>query len=205
MRRLIKVSLRRTEGFSLVELLVAIVIAAVFSGVILTVFISGTKSFQATGIISELRSEADSSVGLMLNEITGFDAIRVDRAKELAFYQKTVPRLSTDSGLLERSAGFIPFNANLEQQNEVIVDPVTYTFTAERLDGDTLVYDGPLENVDEKTQLQKTFTISNPEYITITSGDFPGKYVVHGILTMTLRIQSTNQEETQTLNSTIGF
>lgn len=205
MRRLIKVFPQRTEGFSLVELLVAIVIAAIFSGVILTVFISGTKSFQATGIISELRSEADSTVGLMLNEITGFDAIRVDQPKELSFYQKTAPRLSTDSGLLERSAGFIPFNANLEQQNEVIVDPVTYTFTGERLENNTLIYDGPLENVDDQTEIQKTFTISSPEYITITSGDFPGKYVVHGILTMTLQIQSTDHEETQILKSTIGF
>lgn len=205
MRRSTKVFPQQNDGFSLVELLVAIVIAAIFSGVILTVFISGTKSFQATGIISELRSEADSSVGLILNEITGFDAIRVDQAKKLAFYQKTAPRLSTDSGLLERSAGFIPFNANLEQQNEVTVDPVTYTFTSERLDGDTLVYEGPPENVDDQTEIQKTFTISSPEYVDITTGDYQGKYVVHGILTMTLRIQSMDNEETQTLNSTIGF
>ena len=114
MRRLIKVFPQRNDGFSLVELLVAIVIAAIFSAVILTVFISGTKSFQATGIISELRSEADSSVGLILNEITGFDAIRIDQANEFSFYKKTLPSLSQATGLLERSAGFVPYNANQE-------------------------------------------------------------------------------------------
>ena len=86
MRRSIKVFRQQNDGFSLVELLVAIVIASIFSAVILTVFISGTKSFRATGIISELRSEADSRVGIILNEIGGFDAIRIDEAKQLSFY-----------------------------------------------------------------------------------------------------------------------
>lgn len=205
MRRSTKVFPQQNDGFSLVELLVAIVIAAIFSGVILTVFISGTKSFQATGIISELRSEADSSVGLILNEITGFDAIRITTANELSFYKKTLPSLNLDSGLLERTNGFIPFNANVEQQNEVTSTPITYTFATQRLDENVLIYEGALENINDQTEIKKTFTISSPEYVDITTGDYPGRYIVHGILTMTLRIQSTDNEETQTLNSTIGF
>ena len=201
MRRLIKVFLRRNDGFSLVELLVAIVIAAIFSAVILTVFISGTKSFQATGIISELRSEADSSVGLILNEIPGFDAIRIDQTNTLSFYKKTLPNISRTTGLLERSAGFIPYNAN---QNDVI-DPVTYSFVGKRMENTTMIYSGAPEIIDEQTSLKKTFPLSSPETITIKTGEFPGVYVIHGILTITLTIQSTDQEETQTLTSTIGF
>lgn len=201
MRRLIKVFPQRNDGFSLVELLVAIVIAAIFSAVILTVFISGTKSFQATGIINELRSEADSSVGLILNEITGFDAIRIDQANELAFYKKTLPSLSQATGLLERSAGFVPYNANQED----VVEPVTYRFDDKQTEQTTLIYKSPLENINEQTSMQKTFTLSRPETVTITTGDYPGVYVVHGILTITLTIQSVDQEETQTLTSTIGF
>lgn len=204
MRRLIKVFHQRSNGFSLVELLVAIVIAAIFSAVILTVFISGTKSFQATGIISELRSEADSSVGMILNEITGFDAIRIDQPNEVAFYQKTLPSLSQSTGLLERSIGFIPYRANQEKE-ETVIQPVTYTFTDHQTNQLTLIYNGPLETVNEQTTLQKTFTLSRPETVTIKTGEYPGVYVIHGILTITLTIQSTDQEEKQTLTSTIGF
>lgn len=204
MRHLIRVFPQRSDGFSLVELLVAIVIASIFSAVILTVFISGTKSFQATGIISELRSEADSSIGVILNEITGFDAIRIDQKNELAFYQKTLPRLSTSSGLLERSAGFIPYRANQEKTTPVIT-PITFAFTNQQKTQTALTYQGPLERINEQTKMQKTFTISSPETVTIRTGDFPGDYVVHGILTITLKIQSVDQKETQTLTSTIGF
>lgn len=204
MRRLIKVFRQRSDGFSLVELLVAIVIAAIFSAVILTVFISGTKSFQATGIISELRSEADSSVGMVLNEITGFDAIRIDQPNELAFYQKTLPSLSQTTGLLERSAGFVPYNANQDQTDET-VDPITYTFAEQETEQTTLIYKGPPESINDQTRVEKTFTLSRPETVTITTGDYPGVYVIHGILTITLTIQSVDQEETQTLTSTIGF
>jgi len=201
MRRLIKVFPQRNDGFSLVELLVAIVIAAIFSAVILTVFISGTKSFQATGIISELRSEADSSVGLILNEITGFDAIRIDQPNELSFYKKTLPSISQTTGLLERPAGFVPYNAN---QNDVI-HPVTYSFVGKRMEETSMIYSGAFETIDEQTSLNKTFTLSSPETVTIKTGEFPGIYVIHGILTITLTIQSVDQEETQTLTSTIGF
>lgn len=204
MRRLIKVFRQQSDGFSLVELLVAIVIATIFSAVILTVFISGTKSFQATGIISELRSEADSSVGMVLNEITGFDAIRIDQPNELAFYQKTLPSLSQATGLLERSAGFVPYNANQDQTDET-VDPITYTFAEQETEQTTLIYKGPPESINDQTRVEKTFTLSRPETVTITTGDYPGVYVIHGILTITLTIQSVDQEETQTLTSTIGF
>ncbi|AFS71082.1 Hypothetical protein Eab7_1975 [Exiguobacterium antarcticum B7] len=167
----------------------------------MTVFISGTKSFQATGIISELRSEADSSVGLILNEITGFDAIRIDQANKLAFYKKTLPSLSQTTGLLERSAGFVPYNANQED----VVEPVTYKFDDKQTEQTTLIYNSPVEIINEQTSMQKAFTLSRPETVTITTGDYPGVYVVHGILTITLTIQSNDQEETQTLTSTIGF
>ncbi|WP_026827804.1 type II secretion system protein [Exiguobacterium artemiae] len=204
MRRLIKVFHQRSDGFSLVELLVAIVIAAIFSAVILTVFISGTKSFQATGIISELRSEADSSVGLILNEITGFDAIRIDELNQLSFYKKTLPSISQSTGLLERSAGFVPYNANQDQTDET-VDPITYTFAEQQTEQTTLIYKGPPESINDQTRVEKTFTLSRPEMVTITTGDSPGVYVIHGILTITLTIRSVDQEETQTLTSTIGF
>lgn len=88
MRRSTKVFQQQSEGFTLVELLVSIVVASIFSAVILTVFISGTKSFRATGIISELRSEADSRIGIILNEVSGFDAIRIDESKTLSFIKE---------------------------------------------------------------------------------------------------------------------
>jgi len=206
MRRLIKVFHQRSDGFSLVELLVAIVIAAIFSAVILTVFISGTKSFQATGIISELRSEADSRVGIILNQISGFDAIRVDEAKQLSFYKKTLPTLNPDTGLLERASGFQPFNATEEAtSSNTNGKPIRYTFAEQRVDGTELIYDSASQSIDDQTELFQTFTLSSPEYQTIKSGNNSSRYIIHGILTITTKIQSTDEEEVQTFKSTIGF
>ncbi|MGI1804182.1 PilW family protein [Exiguobacterium sp. TDN 0502] len=206
MRRLTKVFRQQNDGFSLVELLVAIVIASIFSAVILTVFISGTKSFRATGIISELRSEADSRVGIILNEISGFDAIRIDEAKQLSFYKKTLPALNPDTGLLERASGFQPFNATAEATASSTEDtPIRYTFAEQRADGTELEYESAPQSVDDQTELFQTFTLSSPEYQTIISGDNPGRFITHGILTITTKIQSTDQEEVQTFTSTIGF
>jgi len=206
MRRLIKVFHQRSDGFSLVELLVAIVIAAIFSAVILTVFISGTKSFQATGIISELRSEADSRVGTILNQISGFDAIRVDEAKQLSFYKKTLPTLNPDTGLLERASGFQPFNATEEAtSSNTNGKPIRYTFAEQRVDGTELIYDSASQSIDDQTELFQTFTLSSPEYQTIKSGNNSSRYIIHGILTITTKIQSTDEEEVQTFKSTIGF
>lgn len=206
MRRSIKVFRQQNDGFSLFELLVAIVIASIFSAVILTVFISGTKSFRATGIISELRSEADSQVGIILNEISGFDAIRVDEAKQLSFYKKTLPVLNADTGLLERASGFQPFNATEEgASSSTEGTPTRYTFAEQRSDGTELKYESAPQSIDDQTELFQTFTLSSPEYQTITSGDNPGRFITHGILTITTKIQSTDQEEVQTFTSTIGF
>ncbi|WP_290783152.1 PilW family protein [Exiguobacterium sp. UBA6309] len=206
MRRSIKVFRQQNDGFSLVELLVAIVIASIFSAVILTVFISGTKSFRATGIISELRSEADSRVGIILNEISGFDAIRVDEAKQLSFYKRSLPVLNADTGLLERASGFEPFDATEESSSsEEKARPVRYTFAEQTLDSTELTYESATQSIDDQTELLQTFKLSSPEYQTITSGTYPGRYVIHGILTITTTIQSTDQEEVQTFTSTIGF
>ena len=206
MRRSTKVFRQQNDGFSLVELLVAIVIASIFSAVILTVFISGTKSFRATGIISELRSEADSRVGIMLNEISGFDAIRVDEAKQLSFYKKTLPTLNPDTGLLERASGFQPFNATEEATSSNTNDtPIRYAFAEQRVDGTELIYESAPQPIDDQTELFQTFTLSSPEYQTIKSGNNSSRYIIHGILTITTKIQSTDQEEVQTFKSTIGF
>ena len=206
MRRSIKVFRQQNDGFSLVELLVAIVIASIFSAVILTVFISGTKSFRATGIISELRSEADSRVGIILNEISGFDAIRIDEAKQLSFYKKTLPTLNPDTGLLERESGFQPFNATEEAtSSNTNVTPIRYTFAEQREDGTELIYESAPQSIDDQSELLQTFTLSSPEYQTIKSGNNSSRYIIHGILTITTKIQSTDQEEVQTFKSTIGF
>ena len=206
MRRSIKVFRQQNDGFSLVELLVAIVIASIFSAVILTVFISGTKSFLATGIISQLRSEADSRVGIILNEISGFDAIRIDEAKQLSFYKKTLPTLNPDTGLLERASGFQPFNATEETTSSNTNDtPIRYTFAEQRVDGTELIYESAPQSIDDQTELFQTFTLSSPEYQAIKSGNNSSRYIIHGILTITTKIQSTDQEEVQTFKSTIGF
>jgi len=206
MRRSIKVFRQQNDGFSLVELLVAIVIASIFSAVILTVFISGTKSFRATGIISELRSEADSRIGIILNEISGFDAIRIDEAQQLSFYKKTLPTLNPDTGLLERASGFQPFNAIEEATSSNTNDtPIRYTFAEQREDGTELIYESAPQFIDDHTELFQTFTLSSPEYQTIKSGNNSSRYIIHGILTITTKIQSTDQEEVQTFKSMIGF
>jgi len=185
-------------------LLVAIVVASIFSAVILTVFISGTKSFNATGIISEIRSEADSSIGQILSEITGFDAIRVDEEKKISFYEKSLPILNSSTGLLERSTTFIPFRASNERSHST-VDPVAYTFDKTIEKGNDLVFEKKIEHINDQINIQKPFTISNPEYVEVTNGIHSGKYVVHGILTITLKLRSSNEDERQTLTSTIGF
>jgi prepilin-type N-terminal cleavage/methylation domain-containing protein len=206
MRRSIKVFRQQNDGFSLVELLVAIVIASIFSAVILTVFISGTKSFRATGIISELRSDADIRVGIILNEISGFDAIRVDEEKQLSFYKRSLPVLNADNGLFERASGFEPIDATEESSSsEEKARTVCYTFAQQTLDSTELTYESATQSIDDQTELLQTCKLSSPEYQTITSGTYPGRYVIHGILTITTTIQSTDHEEVQTFTSTIGF
>ncbi len=205
MRRLIKVFHRQTDGFSLVELLVSIVVASIFSAVILTVFISGTKSFQATGIITEIRSEADTSISQILNEITGFDAIRVDEDKKISFYEKSLPRLNLSTGLLERSTSFIPFRTINGRDVESNTEAAHFAFDITKQDNSNLVYEKNIESINDQITLKKTFTISNPEYVEVTDGLNPGTYVVHGILIITFDIQSNDKEEQQTLTSTVGF
>lgn len=205
MPRSIKVFHRQSDGFSLVELLVSIVVASIFSAVILTVFISGTKSFNATGIISEIRSEADASIGQILSDITGFDAIRVDEENKISFYEKSLPSLNSNTGLLERSTSFIPFRTTNKRGGESNTETIQFTFDTTSFDNSILVYEKHFESINDQIKMQKTFTISNPEYIEVTEGENPGRYIVHGILTIELYIQSSDDDEQQTLTSTIGF
>ncbi len=171
----------------------------------LTVFISGTKSFQATGIITEIRSEADTSISQILNEITGFDAIRVDEDKKISFYEKSLPRLNLSTGLLERSTSFIPFRTINGRDVESNTEAAHFAFDITKQDNSNLVYEKNIESINDQITLKKTFTISNPEYVEVTDGLNPGTYVVHGILIITFDIQSNDKEEQQTLTSTVGF
>lgn len=205
MQRSIKVFHRQSDGFSLVELLVSIVVASIFSAVILTVFISGTKSFSATGIISEIRSEADASIGQILSEITGFDAIRIDEENRISFYEKSLPSLNFNTGLLERSTSFIPYTSMNQHGIESNTEATHFVFDETSSNGSILMYEQKIEPVNDQITMKKTFTISNPEYVVVKDGLNPGRYVIHGILTIRLDIQSNDEEEQQTLTSTIGF
>lgn len=202
MRHSIKAFPRQNDGFSLVELLVAIVVASIFSAIILTVFITGTKSFQATGIISEIRSEVDTSVGQILNDIRGFDAIRVDQENRVSFYERSLPRLNARTGLLERSTTFTPLRSSMDHST---VEATKYTFIETHIVGSGLTYVSAIEPISDKINIQKTFTLSSPEYVEVEDGANPGRYVIHGILTIEMQMTSIDEEEQQTLTSTIGF
>lgn len=104
---------RASEGFTLVELLVTVVIASILSGVIITAFISGTLGFQLTTETSELRSEADYLVTSILSEVnrSEFDAVtKVNDTYQ--FHQLSEPRISS-TGIIYRKAGYEPIRLKL--------------------------------------------------------------------------------------------
>ncbi|STO08739.1 prepilin-type N-terminal cleavage/methylation domain-containing protein [Exiguobacterium aurantiacum] len=107
---------KQSNGFTLVELLVTVVVASILSGVIITAFISGTLGFRLTNETSELRSEADYLVSSILSEVnrSQFDAVtQIDDTFQ--FHRLSDPNIS-ESGMIYREAGYeaIPLNLSNE-------------------------------------------------------------------------------------------
>jgi len=195
MKSLIKsflLNFRRADGLSLVEILVSIVIASILSGVVLTVFIMGAKSFKETDAISDVRTEADIMISSVLSDIatSGYDFIQVSSdGKTLSLYDATPLNVNPDSGLLVR----------VNDQNLVMnPNPIKVlrfgegSLTLDR-DEDELILVG--DQNDSKFQIKnaKAMTINN-----IT-------YYQHGILEISLKIQSTKEDKPLSLQSGIGF
>lgn len=114
---------KASEGFTLVELLVTVVVASILSGVIITAFISGTLGFQLTNETSELRSEADYLVTSILSEVnrSEFDAVtEIDDTYQ--FHQLSEPRISS-TGMIYREAGYEPISLNLSPDSYVPSNP----------------------------------------------------------------------------------
>lgn len=115
MRRFKISSLRRTfrsfrdreDGVTLVELLLALVISAIFAGIVITVFLSGSLGFRLTNDTSSLRSEADYLITSVLQDInrTEFDALTVT-GDTYSFYRLHAPRISTE-GILYRQGDYM--------------------------------------------------------------------------------------------------
>ena len=101
--------LKQNEGFTLVELLVTLVVAAVLSGVLVSAFFNGTLGFRLTNETSELRSEADYLISSLLTEVnrSQFDAVRQTADETFEFYQLSEPNISS-TGLIYRAAGYEP-------------------------------------------------------------------------------------------------
>lgn len=115
MRRFKINSLRRTfqsfrdreDGVTLVELLLALVISAIFAGIVITVFLSGSLGFRLTNDTSSLRSEADYLITSVLQDInrTEFDALTVN-GDTYSFHRLHAPRISTE-GILYRQGDYM--------------------------------------------------------------------------------------------------
>lgn len=108
---------KRSEGFTLVEILVAVVIASILSGVIITAFITGTLGFQMTNETSELRSEADYLVTSILTEVnrSDFDAV-TETSGTYQFHRLSEPQISS-TGMIYREAGYDPVSLNLSAES----------------------------------------------------------------------------------------
>jgi len=115
MRRFKINSLRRTfrsfrdreDGVTLVELLLALIISAIFAGIVITVFLSGSLGFRLTNDTSSLRSEADYLITSVLQDInrTEFDALTVN-GDTYSFHRLHAPRISTE-GILYRQGDYM--------------------------------------------------------------------------------------------------
>ncbi|WP_214713935.1 prepilin-type N-terminal cleavage/methylation domain-containing protein [Exiguobacterium sp. s151] len=115
MRRFKINSLRRTfrsfrdreDGVTLVELLLALIISAIFAGIVITVFLSGSLGFRLTNDTSSLRSEADYLITSVLQDInrTEFDALTVN-GDTYSFHRLHTPRISTE-GILYRQGDYM--------------------------------------------------------------------------------------------------
>ena len=115
MRRFKINSLRRTfqsfrdreDGVTLVELLLALVISAIFAGIVITIFLSGSLGFRLTNDTSSLRSEADYLITSVLQDInrTEFDALTVN-GDTYSFHRLHSPRISTE-GILYRQGDYM--------------------------------------------------------------------------------------------------
>ena len=115
MRRFKINSLRRTfqsfrdreDGVTLVELLLALVISAIFAGIVITVFLTGSLGFRLTNDTSSLRSEADYLITSVLQDInqTEFDALTVS-GDTYSFHRLHAPRISTE-GILYRQGDYM--------------------------------------------------------------------------------------------------
>lgn len=195
MKSLIRSSLlnfRRADGLSLIEILVSIVIASILSGVVLTVFIMGAKSFKETDAISDVRTEADIMISSVLSDITtsGYDFVQLSSdGQTLSLYDATPLNVNPDSGLLVR----------VNDQNLVMnPDPIKVLRFGEgalTLDGD----EDELILVGDQNASQ--FQIKNAKSVIINNVT----YYQHGILEISLKIQSTKEDKLLSLQSGIGF
>ncbi|MFB6467971.1 type II secretion system protein J [Cytobacillus sp. Hz8] len=68
MRKLLTAS----KGMTLIEVLATLVITAIVSGVVYSVFITGIKLYQKIGIESQLRDDADYIATMILNEMYNY-------------------------------------------------------------------------------------------------------------------------------------
>ncbi|KDN57035.1 PilW family protein [Exiguobacterium sp. AB2] len=186
MRRFKINSLRRTfqsfrdreDGVTLVELLLALVISAIFAGIVITVFLTGSLGFRLTNDTSSLRNEADYLITSVLQDInqTEFDALTVN-GDTYSFHRLHSPRISTE-GILYRQGDYME-DAVLEldpssfvtNNPDVIVQAVTIDIQDEVTDArsgrEAYIVSGLMEiqvtlaSRDDAT-LTKTFTSTIP-------------------------------------------
>lgn len=147
MRHFMKNSLRQAtlklrgheDGVTLVELLLALVISAIFAGIVVTVFLSGSLGFRLTNDTSSLRAEADYLVSSVMRDLnqTKFDA--VTKENDLyTFYVLSDPKVSTN-GILYRENGYVDTGKILSStslassSNEIILQNVIVSI----IDGET--------------------------------------------------------------------
>lgn len=176
LRRAIRKLRRREDGVTLVELLLGLVIAALFSGIILTVFLSGTLGFRLTNDTSSLRAEADYMIASVMNDLneTKFDAVS-ETGGVYTFHALSDPRLSSE-GIIYREAGYTDTGTTLSStvftssNQDVALQNVHVSVIdaiAESRDGQTYYTSGSIEISITLTPLNdatnaKTFTSTIP-------------------------------------------
>lgn len=107
LKRAIRKLQRSEEGVTLVELLLALVISAIFAGIIITVFLTGTLGFRLTNDSSSLRAEADYLITSVMQDLnqSKFDAVTVN-GDIYTFHVLSDPKISTN-GILYREDGYM--------------------------------------------------------------------------------------------------
>ncbi len=111
------------QGFTVIELLVALSISMMIVGIIYGVFITGIKAYEKIGIEGQLRDEADYILSMVLNEIYELSPDTIESCGEncISFANKEIYKIDPTGDVskeLDRNADPISTAITIKIEND---------------------------------------------------------------------------------------